>query len=73
MTVGNAIGQLLLLLSSGDVITIDTHGDKHRHRTVVKLRDFPNHYPQTESGTTTDLELFSLHMYCGIFCKGDLR
>ena len=71
VTVSTAVEELLVLLSSGEVITIE-NVDRPRGRVVTKLNDFSEHYPQPRPHTA-EIQLFSLHTYCGIFSKGDLR
>jgi hypothetical protein len=71
VTVSTAVEELLVLLSSGEVITID-NVDRPRGRAVTKLKEFSEHYPQPRPHTA-EIQLFSLHTYCGIFSKGDLR
>ena len=63
---------LLILLSSGDVLTLETHGDRVQTYTLATLKDFSEHYTQARS-QKAELKLFSLHSYCGVFSKGELR
>ena len=72
VTVNIDTKQLLLLLSSGEIITVHLSEDRVKSHCVTKLKDFPNHFPHTKSGST-DLLVFSFHTYCGVFSNGDLR
>ena len=64
-------GQLVVLLSSGEVVTVGTQrGARMQH--VVTLADFAVHYHLPDP-RETDLQLFVIHTYYGIFCKGELR
>ena len=63
--------ELLILLSSGEVLTIGS-GERPQGHVVNKLKDFSEHY-LTPRPHTADIQLFSLHTYCGIFSKGEMR
>lgn len=64
-----ATSQLLLLLSSGEVVTV--HMQRHRPQTrlVVRLKEFCVRYHLPGS----QLQLFAIHTHYGIFNKGELR
>lgn len=72
VTVGTTVEEVLILLSSGDVVTLCVHDGGIKEHTVTSLKDFSTHYPQPRP-LSGDLELFSFHNYCGVFYKGDLR
>lgn len=64
-----ATSQLLLLLSSGEVVMMHMQRQRPRTRPVVRLKDFCLRYPLPGS----QLQLFAIHTHYGIFNKGELR
>ena len=72
VTVNSTTDQLLLLLSSGEVCCVQAQGRRTRTTVVVRLADFSLRYRLPEA-RKTDLQLFTIHTYYGIFCKGEIR
>ena len=72
VTVAMTTSQLVLLLSSGEVVTVSTLGSRVHMQHVLKLADFADHY-RLSSFRDAGLQLFVIHTYYGIFCKGELR
>lgn len=69
VTVAMATSQLLLLLSSGEVVMLHMVRQRPQTRPVVQLKDFCLRYHLPGS----QLQLFAIHTHYGIFSKGELR
>ena len=69
--------QLLMLLSSGELVTMETHGDRCYidNTTSRQLNDFKTRYPSLSwlSDHTPQLQLFSFNTYYGIYYNGGIR
>ena len=72
VTVAMTTRQLVLLLSSGEVVTVETLRSGAAIKHVVRLANFADHY-RLPASQRAGLQLFVIHTYYGIFCKGELR